>query len=241
MSSYQDVFKRYEQKYRLSALQHRRLMQALARHMEPDQYGIHTIANIYFDTADYSLIRHSIEKPLYKEKLRLRRYGTPGPEDGVFLELKKKYDGIVYKRRVQVSLADAGRFVTPGQTAGHRDQILKEIGWFVERYRPEPKVFIAYERQALMGLEDPSLRLTFDTGLRWRETLLDLAKGHWGTPLLPAGEVLMELKAAGAMPLWLSRTLGSLGVYPASFSKYGQCYREHLVHPKHPQGGIHCA
>lgn len=182
MSGYQDVFKRYEQKYRLSALQHRRLMQALTHHMEPDQYGLHTIGNIYYDTADYSLIRHSIEKPLYKEKLRLRSYGIPGPTDGVFLELKKKYDGIVYKRRVQLPLREAERFVTPGQITGTQDQILKEIGWFRDRYRPEPKVFIAYERLALKGLEDPNLRITFDTDLRHRETLLDLSKGHWGQP-----------------------------------------------------------
>lgn len=239
MSGYLNVFKRYELKYRLSALQHQRLMKILAHHAEPDSYGVHTISNIYYDTDRFDLIRQSIEKPLYKEKLRLRSYGIPGASDGVFLELKKKYDGVVYKRRIQLPHSEAVRYLDTGIAPQGAGQILHEIDWFVKRYRPQPKVVIACERLAMTAPEDPGLRITFDTGIRYRETLLDLSKGHWGQPLLASGEVLMELKVEGAMPLWLSQTLSDLEIYPTSYSKYGQCYKDHLMHTT--QGGIYCA
>jgi hypothetical protein len=241
MTPRSDVFKRYEKKYRLTPHQHQALTKALMPYMTPDSYGLHTISNLYFDTDSYELIRHSIEGPVYKEKLRLRSYGLPSSGDTVYIELKKKFDGVVYKRRVPMPLKDAQRVLTQGELPEAPGQILQEIHWFIRRFAPMPKVFIAYERLALYGNADPQLRITFDTGIRFRESLLDLSKGHWGRPLLPAGEVLMEIKIPGVMPLWLSQMLSTLSIYPSSFSKVGQCYKDHLIHTMNLQGGIHCA
>lgn len=241
MNTHSDTFKRYEEKYLLNPNQHQKIMQALAGYAVADSYGQHTISNLYFDTDDWALIRHSIEKPVYKEKLRLRSYGIPRPSDPVFLELKKKFDGIVYKRRIQLTLTELRNYLAQGRQPGTQGQILKEIDWFMHRYHPEPKVMIAYERLALYGKDDPALRLTFDTGIRFRESVLDLSRGHWGKPLLPAGQVLLEIKIPGAMPVWLSHTLNDLNIFPVSFSKYGQIYKEHLIHGVKEKGGIHCA
>lgn len=229
MTSYQGVFKRYEKKYMLTQPQYAGLLHAFEGKLAQDQYGLHTVSNIYLDTDDYALIRASIEKPVYKEKIRLRSYGIPRPEDSVFLELKKKYEGIVYKRRITLKHDEAAAYLFKGESPRVKSQILKEIEYFMGQYQPVPKVLIAYDRTAYAGLADPSIRVTFDENIRFRTTTLDLSKGCWGTSLLPADAVLMEIKVADSMPLWLSQALSGLDIMQTSFSKYGQCYTLHLI------------
>lgn len=241
MESYQGVFKRCEKKYLLNEHQLRELCKVLNSHMTLDDYGAHTISNVYLDTDDWALIRASVEKPLYKEKLRLRSYGIPSAEDPVFLELKKKFDGTVYKRRTQMTLTSMQHYLTRARNDEPAQQILNEISWFMDRYNPTPKVFIAYERRAYCGNHDPALRVTFDTGIRYRETALELSKGTWGTPILPRGTVLMEIKIAGAMPMWLGQALSQQGIFPTSFSKYGYIYQNYLSHDSANKGGTICA
>ncbi|SCZ78758.1 polyphosphate polymerase domain-containing protein [Acidaminobacter hydrogenoformans] len=229
MSKPQTIFKRYEKKYLLSRGQYDALRPLLQEKMTQDAYGEHTICNLYFDTPEYDLIRTSIEKPVYKEKLRLRSYGVPAANDQVFLELKKKYKGIVYKRRVDLSLQEAADYLRYGKRPLSDSHVFNEIDWFQSMYHATPKVFIAYERSAWHGNEDANLRVTFDQGIRFRETALDLASGDWGQALLEDDRVLMEIKIPGAMPLWMSRMLSELKIYPASFSKYGVCYKAYLL------------
>lgn len=228
MTKPQTVFKRYEKKYLLSRGQYDALLSQLQEKMTQDAYGEHTICNLYFDTPEYDLIRTSIEKPVYKEKLRLRSYGVPSAEDQVFIELKKKYKGVVYKRRVAVPLKEAADYLLGGKRPSADSHVLSEIDWFQSTYHVVPKVFIAYERCAWYSNEDPGLRVTFDRGIRFRETALDLAFGDWGQALLEEDRVLMEIKIPSAMPLWLSRCLSELKIYPVSFSKYGVCYKVYL-------------
>ncbi len=184
----QTVFQRHEKKYLLDREQYTALRDRLSPRMQEDRYGSYTIGNIYYDTPDYRLIRASLEKPVYKEKLRLRSYGTPDSQSPVFLELKKKFDGVVYKRRAVLTLDQAEEFLSDRVYPGGQEQILHEIDWAVGFYRPEPKVFIGYDRIALCSEEDPELRVTFDTGLRWRDTALDLSKGDWGAPIRRDGK-----------------------------------------------------
>lgn len=233
------VFARREKKYLLDQAQYDALIQTLADYMNVDAYGKYTICSIYLDTPDYALIRASLAKPSYKEKLRLRSYGVPAEEDTVFLELKKKCGGTVYKRRASMPLADARQYLQGTETP-EDSQIMRELDWSLRRYQPEPRVFIAYEREAYQGIDDPELRITFDTGLRWRRDHLSLEEGAWGNPLVADGQVLMEIKTLNAMPLWLSRRLTALKIFPTSFSKYGTCYKEHLADPT-PQRGVTCA
>lgn len=222
-------FKRYEKKYILTPDQFSRMLAGMEGSVCADEFGHYTICNIYYDTDDFQLIRASLEKPVYKEKLRMRSYGTPGSQDKVFVELKKKYDGIVYKRRTVMPAADAVSYIHSGNAPKQENQICHEIDWFMRSYRPVPKVFIAYDRTAFAGLDDPNLRITFDTGLRWRDTGLDLRLGDHGAPILPPDQILMEIKIPGTTPVWLAHLLSEIGAFPTTFSKYGAYYKQNIL------------
>ena len=223
------TFKRYEKKYLLSAEKYALLWERMRDHLVPDEYFRSTVCSIYYDSDDFSLIRHSLERPVYKEKLRLRSYNVPGPDGPVFVELKKKFRGVVYKRRVEMRAAEAEAWLA-GRAQPDRDgQIRREIDFFLRTHPVSPRVFIACDREAWDDREDPELRFTFDRNLRWRDTELSLTAGSGGQPLLDEGEVLMEIKIPGAAPLWLAHLLSELEIFPTSFSKYGRCYQGRLL------------
>ena len=222
-------FKRYEKKYLLSAEQYVRLRDRLDPYIEPDEYPRSTVCSLYYDSADYRLIRHSIEGPVYKEKLRLRSYGVPAPEDEVFVELKKKYKGIVYKRRIAMPAVRAAAWLSGEGDPGEDSQMAREIAFFLQSYQPVPRALIACDRTAWRAKEDPELRITFDRDIRCRQTELDLCAGSAGDALLAPGQVLMEIKIPGAAPLWLAHMLSDLALFPTSFSKYGMCYKENIL------------
>ena len=238
MGSYQSVFKRYEKKYLLNEDQYQLLQIGIENKVRLDKFSQSTIGNVYFDTEDYRLIRNSMEKPLYKEKLRIRSYGTPHEQDKVFVELKKKYKGVVYKRRTEMSLEQAREYLYEGVPVNNSSQIIKEIDWFIKYYEGlKPSLYISYHRLAQYGVEDPGLRITFDTNILWRDDELDLGNGAWGRSLLAPGQCLMEIKMSGAMPLWLSHLLAELKIYPTSFSKYGKAYMSLLSLQSFNKGG----
>ncbi len=222
------TFKRYEKKYLLTAEQFAELWQALSPHLHPDEYGHSVVCSVYYDTEDFALIRHSLDKPVYKEKLRVRSYGVPDAGGEVFVELKKKFKGIVYKRRIQMTAADAERWLAGTQPPPADDQISREIAWFLHSNEVRPRAFIGCDRDAFVANDDPELRFTFDRKLRWRDRDLSLTAGSWGEPLLDGDMVLMEIKLPGAAPLWLAGILNGLRLYPVSFSKYGSCFRRRL-------------
>lgn len=223
------VFQRYEKKYLLTASQYELFREVADEYMQVDEYGESTICNIYYDTPDYDLIRASIEGPVYKEKLRLRSYGIPKQGEPVFLEIKKKYKGIVYKRRIALPLEEAYKSLEQGVVDEGRGQVAKEINYFLKRYHPVPKVYLAYDRVAMFGIEDTNLRMTFDFRIRSREDKLDLAMGDNGKLLLADGEVVMEIKVKDVYPMWLIQGLEKLSIYPHSFSKYGNVYKSSLL------------
>ena len=227
MSEIQSCFERCEKKYLLTREQYLAVRRGMAAYMQPDIHPQYTICSVYYDTEHYDLIRASLEKPVYKEKLRLRSYGVPRGTDPVFAELKKKYDGVVYKRRVTLPARDASRRLRCGQPDD--SQIGREIGWFLQYYRPVPKVFIAYEREAWAAADGGALRITFDTALRARSNDVDLRAGDHGVPLLREDLVLMEIKIPGSAPLWLAELLSKTGAFPTSFSKYGTYYKEFVL------------
>lgn len=228
MQKSNEIFKRIEKKYLLDEEQHGELLRWIDNYMKADKYGKSTICNIYYDTPNYELIRTSIEKPPYKEKLRLRSYGIPKETERTFLELKKKYDGIVYKRRIELSLKEAQNYLEHGIKPSTDSQILREIDYFRHFYLPQKRMYIAYDRIAMYGIEDENIRITFDQDIRSREYDLDLTKGDHGDLLLKKGTTLMEIKVAGAYPLWMVNALSSLKIYPVSFSKYGMIYKQKL-------------
>ena len=236
----QSCFERYEKKYFLTPAGQKALLQTIAPYIKMDFYGKYTICNLYYDTPDWRLIRASLEKPVYKEKLRVRSYGVPAPDGKVFAELKKKYKGVVYKRRITVPAAEVQPLLAGQRSLADYGQIGREIAWFQQLYDARPRVFIGYDRIAFAGVADPELRITFDTNLRWRDTELDLRLGDHGAPITDPDMILMEIKFPGVCPLWLSRLLSREKVFPTSFSKYGACYRNHIL-PNIQKEGRTCA
>ena len=229
MKETQLSFKRYEKKYLLSREKYLELWSQLESRLMPDQFFQSTVMSLYYDWDDFRLIRSSIEQPVYKEKLRLRSYDVPGEESPVFVELKKKYKGIVYKRRVRMTEREAEDYLSGRAAAPAEDQISREIDWFLKTNQVQPKVLIACDRKAYVGREEPGLRLTFDSSIRWRDTQLRLTEGDHGRELLEDGQVLLEIKMPESAPLWLAELLSSLEIFPRSFSKYGQCYKNQLI------------
>lgn len=233
MAGVQCSFERVEKKFILTHAQAEALMRDLtAGYMAVDQYEQHTIRNLYYDTDDYALIRRSIQRPKYKVKFRLRAYGTPMEDTLIFAELKKKYSGVVYKRRIAVSPDDMRRFLRGETLDSENPQIQRELHRYLSEHPIRPKVFLAYERVALYGLDDPALRVTLDTHLRYRTTRLDCFTDDAGELICPDDPVILEVKLANAAPLWLARLLSWHKIYMSSFSKYGTCYLNHLARRK---------
>lgn len=219
------VFCRYEFKYLLTRQQHQAVMDAIRTHMALDQFGHSTICNIYYDTPAFSLIRSSLDRPMYKEKLRLRSYG--GTSGIGFLELKKKYDGVVYKRRISLPYQQAleamsGTVPFPDCQIGH------ELQAALNRYPGlRPAVFLQYEREAYYDRFGSDFRITFDENIRCR--WLSPAPSRQDQLVLPQDTVLMELKLSQSIPLWMVRILSQLHIQKTTFSKYGKAYTDRCM------------
>ena len=229
--AFQTVFKRYELKYMLTIAQKEKILEAIAPYMKLDKYGRTVIRNIYFDTENYRLIRRSIEKPAYKEKLRIRSYSQATSDSTVFVELKKKYDKVVYKRRIALTEGEAMAWVTGKIPSPVSTQISREIDYFIGFYEKlKPSVFLSYEREAYYERGGGDFRVTFDDMILCRQSDLSLCSEAYGTPILPEGMVLMELKCSGGIPLWMADVLSREKIYKTSFSKYGTAYTN-LIYP----------
>lgn len=224
--AYQFTFQRYEIKYVLGRQEKEELLRAMEPYMRLDHYGRTTIRNIYFDTGSFRLIRRSLEKPAYKEKLRLRSYQQAGSQDPVFVELKKKYQSVVYKRRLMLPEAQAMASLLEGSPLPVRSQIAEEIEYFRGYYGAlYPAVFLSYEREAYCMSDGGDFRITFDENILYREEDLSLGSRVYGFPLLEEGCTLMEIKTSGGVPLWMCHALARQRVFKTSFSKYGTAYR----------------
>ena len=250
--SNQNIFKRYELKYMLTLEQKERLLRGMAPYMSIDKYGRDTIRNIYFDTDNYRLIRHSIEKPVYKEKLRMRSYRLAQPDTKVYVELKKKYKSVVYKRRISIPERAAMDWIcsAPGKLTDFPNsgtsisgklapnisfsdsQIAREIEYFRSYYETlHPAVFLSYEREAFYSLDGSDFRVTFDDHILCRQDNLSLESDVGGISILDEGKVLMEIKTSGGIPLWMTRLLTEEKIYKTSFSKYGTAY-QNIIYPQ---------
>lgn len=217
-----NVFHRLEFKYILNLEQYNAIISEIRENMDHDTYGDKTIQSLYFDTPNYRLIRESIEKPDFKEKLRLRSYGLVNKESEVFLEMKRKSEKVVYKRRVRVTEDEAFDFISK-KTDGDDDQISKELKYFRDYYQNlEPKILLLYDREAY-NLD--RLRVTFDTNIRYRLNDLNLSTSLEGIQL-DEGLIMMEVKTIHAIPLWLVKLLSDNKIYKTSYSKYGTAYRK---------------
>ncbi len=232
--SVQTTFKRYEIKYLMTKKQRQRVLLAMKPYMKLDDFGRSTIRNIYFDTPDYRLIRRSLEKPAYKEKLRIRSYKAVKPGDLVFVELKKKYNSVVYKRRLTISDCQARFSFENDLPLPVQSQIGNEIAYFRSYYgNLSPAVFLTYEREAFYELGGGDFRVTFDENILFRDCDFSLGSEIYGIQLLNEDMCLMEIKTAGGLPLWMSDVLAELNLHKTSFSKYGAAYQQMMRQGKH--------
>ena len=191
MMAIQTVFQRYEMKYLLTPDQKEAVLRAMQPYMEPDRYGRTSIRNLYYDTDNYRLIRRSIERPVYKEKLRVRSYGRAEPDGVVFAELKKKYKHTVYKRRLLLRAQEAADWLAGRRSCPVRTQIAAEIDYFVSYYETlHPVVFLSYEREAFAAKDGGVFRVTFDENILCRQEELTLDSEAYGAPVLEPGLLL---------------------------------------------------
>lgn len=197
----------------------------ISEFMTEDDFGKHTILNIYLDNRNNDLIRSSLGKPVYREKLRLRAYGQQAEDNSpAFLEIKKKFRGITYKRRLELNYKELHDYITDGELPGKRGQVFEEIDYMIRRMSLKPKIVICYDREAYYGNDDKEFRLTFDGNIRFRRDDLDLRSGAYGEYLSTQPFTVMEVKSAGAIPIWLVRILSEQKIYCGSFSKYGTIF-----------------
>ena len=228
--AFQAVFQRHELKYILTKEQKESVLQAIQPYMSLDQYGRTTIQNIYFDTENYRLIRRSIEKPDYKEKIRIRSYANHNTDNLVFVELKKKYQKVVYKRRLSMSEETAICWLTGECSCEMDSQIAREIEYFLSYYgKLKPSLFLSYEREAYYCRDGGDFRITFDENILCRQNNIGFHE-EGGIPVLDSDKVLMEIKCSGGMPLWMTEVLSREKIYKTSFSKYGTAYQK-IIYP----------
>lgn len=208
--------------------QYESFLKKINDYVEEDKYFKYKICSIYFDTNNYDLIRNSLEKPIYKEKVRIRSYGKVENEDKIFFEIKKKYKGITNKRRITLTYENLKNYLNKNKIPDNSNiQIFNELDYLMNYYELKPKVFISYDRISFISKENKNLRITFDNNLNYRlnELNLDDEKGK----TFNNDKYILEIKTLDSFPIWLVKALSELEIYPTSFSKYGSIYKNYIL------------
>ena len=225
-----DIFRRVEKKYILSKAQFVELKKLMKERMIEDEYGVSTICNVYFDSSLYELISHSITKPFFKEKIRLRSYNVPKKDSSVFLEIKRKCDSVVSKRRIEMKLSEFELYIKDKDSLeSSNKQIKKELDYYFDKYDLHPTMYLSYLREAYYDPNDRDFRVTFDSNVIAREHDLKLDSLNYGTNILPRDKYIMEIKTLGSIPLWFVKMINELGIMPCGFSKYGEGYTQLIL------------
>lgn len=217
------ILNRKEQKYYINNEEYNKLMTKINKYIKPDEYYKEKICNIYFDNSNHELIINSLNQPSYKEKVRLRSYGIPNDNSNVFLEIKKKYHGLVNKRRVILSYKEAKEYIEHRKIPNN-SQIMKEIDYLFQYYQLKPMISITYDRESYVSKDDNTFRLTFDHNLKSSTNKIELSELKNEKNSIDG--IIMEIKTLKGMPFWLNEILNELYIYPVSFSKYGEIYKQ---------------
>ncbi len=224
-----EFFRRVEKKYIITKEQFLYIQELMKDRMIEDEHGKSKICNVYFDTKNYDLISHSIQKPIYKDKIRLRSYNEPSENDFVFLEIKRKYDGVVSKRRVKLKLKEINKYLSGKEIETTGTQVQNEIDYYFKHYDLHPTMFLSYDRIAYYDKDDSNFRITFDTNIKARNYNLILEKGNDGQAIFEEDKYIMELKTLGAIPMWFVEGLSRKNIFPCGFSKYGEAYTQIIL------------
>ena len=227
-----EFFRRSEQKYILSKEQLNEIKKMLKDVFIEDEHGESTICNLYFDTEQYNLIMNSIDKPKYKDKIRLRSYNIPNLNSNIYLEIKRKYNGVTGKRRIQMNIDDYYEFINNIENQKNNSQVKKELKYYFKLYNLKPSMFLSYDRMAFYYKENRDFRITIDKNILARDFDLEIDKGIYGTRILEEDKYIMEIKTLGVLPMWFVQYLNKLKIYPQSFSKYGEAYKKIILNIK---------
>ena len=220
-----EFFRRIEKKYIIDKKQFELIKKGIEKEMYLDPHGKSTICNLYLDTNDYSLIKHSLERPIYKDKVRIRSYNVANTKSDVYLEIKKKYDGIVSKRRIKAKLQDIYAYLNKkNEIPNSESQVSKELDYYFKYYDLHPTAYITYDREAYYAKNDNGFRITFDTNITARDYDLALDKGIYGKKIFEQDKILMEIKTLGGIPMWYTKMMSEYEIRPGHFSKYGATY-----------------
>lgn len=228
------TFKRHEKKYLITQEKLNRIMPVLMQHLNYDPFcvdgGEYRIYSIYYDTVNHDIIRHNSSKPFYKEKMRIRSYyDKNGPDDMVFMEIKKKSGGVGNKRRIKIRLGEIEPFINEGVLPEAKTylekQVAKELQYFLNNNKVSPALYVQYDRLALFGKENKDFRMTFDHNVRTRRSDFKFGPADEDEMLLPDDVYIMEIKILGGMPLWLTALLSENELFSQGFSKYGVKYK----------------
>ncbi len=220
-----EFFRRIEKKYIIDKKQFELIKKGIEKEMYLDPHGKSTICNLYLDTNDYSLIKHSLERPIYKDKVRIRSYNVANTKSDVYLEIKKKYDGIVSKRRIKAKLQDIYAYLNKkNEIPNSESQVSKELDYYFKYYDLHPTAYITYDREAYYAKNDNGFRITFDTNITARDYDLALDKGIYGKKIFEQDKILMEIKTLGGIPMWFTKMMSEYEIRPGHFSKYGATY-----------------
>lgn len=222
-----EFFRRIEKKYMITKEQYTNVKEQIKDKMIEDEHGKSTICNLYLDTEEFELIRHSITKPIFKDKIRLRSYNIPNENSNIYLEIKRKYDGVVSKRRIEIKLNEFHEYLK-NEMIGE-NQVRKELEYYFKHYGLRPTMFVSYDRRAYYSKEDRDFRLTFDENILARDYDLEIEKGIYGTNILEKDKCIMEIKTLGAIPIWFVKILDELKICPCGFSKYGEAYTQLIL------------
>ncbi len=230
-----DVFKRIEKKYVINSFQHDELISRFNEYMRKDYYsrdGAYTIYNIYFDNDSNTMIHKSNMKPVFKEKIRIRTYDITDSEHCSFLEIKRKISKTVSKRRIAAPYGELEKFIynneVPSSLTKKEKQIAQELSYSINQYNSYPKVFLSYKREAFYDKENDDFRVTFDKDIIYRYDNVNFSSGNYGKNILNQDSYIMEIKFENALPLWITRLLSELKIYPTSYSKYGEIYKNEI-------------
>ena len=226
-------FKRVEEKYLITEDEKNKLLKTIQKYMTLDPYCInqtpYKIQNIYYDTINNDLISNSINKPIYKQKIRVRKYDN---DNTYYLEIKKKSDGIVGKRRIALTLEEIDCFINigikPKRDSFIDNSVIGEIAYLLSHMKIEPKVYISYERLGYFDINNKEFRITFDNKIYSKRNDLSFDNDDYELDLLKSNLYIMEIKSVANFPLWLVKELSRLKIYPKSFSKYGEEYKIYL-------------
>lgn len=225
-----EIFRRIEKKFILNKKQYTKLKAILKEYMNEDSHGKSTICNVYFDTPSYDLIRHSITKPYYKDKVRVRSYNIPKANSTVFLEIKKKCDKVVGKRRIEMKLKEFNKYLENSNSLENKnEQIKRELDYYFKLYNLKPAMYISYSREAYYAKGNNDFRVTFDNNIKARQYDLNLEKGSYGADILDKNKIIMEIKTLGTIPFWFVKIIEELDIKPGNYSKYGVAYEELIL------------